>query len=165
MILNDNIIILIVVYTTWEVNIINKIQKKHMQIVDEQPDYKAAIKLAAKPLIDDNLIESPYVDAVLKAIKDLGPYICLADDFALPHARPSEHVKETSLSLLIIKKGVDLEGNRVKVMVFLAAKDSLSHQKVLQKLANFLMEPDNIQDLIKCNDVDEIDALLEERWN
>ena len=144
---------------------IDKILKRHMQIVDNQADYVSAIKLAAKPLIKDHLIEVPYVEAVLSAIKELGPYICLAEDFALPHARPSEHVKQTALSLLIIKKGVDLEGNRVKVMIFLAAKDATSHQAILQKLAYFLMEPENIQDLIQCDSVDAIDALLEERWN
>ncbi len=141
------------------------IDKDHMQIIDSASDYGEAIRTAAKPLERDGYITDTYIDEMIEALEEHGPYIVLAEEFALPHARPSEAVKETALSLLTVKNGVDVKGHFVRLFIVLAAKDSTSHNRLLQGLAEFLMEPKNIQDVIACNTTDEIDHILEERWN
>ncbi|MFP4078278.1 MAG: PTS sugar transporter subunit IIA [Candidatus Izemoplasmataceae bacterium] len=143
---------------------VKSIRPEHMQIVDTQASYEDAIRLASKPLLEDGYITEQYIDDMLQAIKDYGPYIVLADDFAMPHARPSEAVKKTGLSLLVVKDGVDLMDNHVKLFIVLAAKNSTDHTDVLGSLAEFLMEKTNIQDVIKSDSVEAIQKILNERW-
>ncbi len=140
------------------------IKKKHMQIVDSSESYEKAIALAAKPLVDEGYITENYINQMLESIEKFGTYIVLADEFALPHARPSEAVKKTSMSLLVVKEGVDLKGHDVKLFIVLAAKDSTTHTEVLQSLASFLMEKQNIKDVINAENVDDIESILEKRW-
>lgn len=140
------------------------IKKKHMRIIEKTEDYKEAIRIAAEPLEKDDYITDDYIQAMIDAIDEHGPYIVLADKFALPHARPSEAVKETGLSLMVVKEPVDLKGNDINLFVVLAAKDSTSHTELLKSLANFLMDKKNIEDVISCESTDEIKKILDERW-
>lgn len=142
----------------------NTIRPEHMKIVESQDSYEDAVRLAAKPLLDDGYITEQYIDDMLQALKDYGPYIVLADEFAMPHARPSEAVKETGLSLLVVKNGVDLMDNHVKLFIVLAAKDNNDHTEMLGSLAEFLMEKQNIKDVVSSDSVDSIQKILNERW-
>lgn len=142
----------------------NTIKPEHMQIVETQESYQDAIRLAAKPLLDDGYITEQYIEDMLQALKDYGPYIVLADEFAMPHARPSEAVKQTGLSLLVVKNGVDLMDNHVKLFIVLAAKDNNDHTEMLGSLAEFLMEKQNIKDVVSSDSVDSIQTILNERW-
>ncbi len=141
------------------------IPQSHMQIIENASNYEEAIQIASKPLLENDYITKDYIQAMIDSVEEHGPYIVLADDFALPHARPSEAVKKTGLSLLTVKDGVDLKGNTVKLFVVLAAKDSTSHNEALQSLAEFLMDKQNIQDVIACDRVQDIKKILDERWN
>ncbi|MFW5913873.1 MAG: PTS sugar transporter subunit IIA [Bacillota bacterium] len=143
---------------------VKSIKPEHMQIVESQESYEEAIRLASKPLLEDGYITEDYIDDMLQALKDYGPYIVLADEFAMPHARPSESVKKTGLSLLVVKDGVDLLDNHVKLFIVLAAKNSTDHTDVLGSLAEFLMEKKNIQDVINSDSVEDIQKILNERW-
>ncbi len=140
------------------------IPKHRLQIIDYTDDYKTAITKAAQPLLKDGYITEAYIDEMIDALEEFGPYIVLADEFALPHARPSESVKKTGLALLVIKDGVDVLGEKVHVMIVLAAKDKTAHLEMLQSLSEFLMEKQNIQDIKACSKVEDIDKLLEKRW-
>ena len=141
------------------------IPQSRIQIIQTSDDYKNAIRLAAMPLVNENYIQPDYIQAIFDSLERFGPYIILADDFALPHAQPSELVLETGLSLLVIKEGVDLLGQQIRLMIVLAAKNSTDHMDVLSGLAEFLMEPQNIQDVIHASSIHEIKQILDERWN
>lgn len=140
------------------------IKREHMQIIDSIDSYEAAITHAAQPLVDDGLITHEYIDQMLQSIEEHGTYIVLTDYFALPHARPSDAVKENALSLLVVREGVDLIGNDIRLFIVLAAKDSTTHMETLQSLAEFLMNKQNIYDVIEAKDTKTIEQILEERW-
>lgn len=140
------------------------IQRKHMQVVERVKDYKEAITHAALPLVNDDYISEAYIAQMIDSLETHGPYIVLADDFALPHARPSHAVKKTGLSLLVVGEGVDVLGHNVHVFIVLAAKDNTTHVALLGGLAEFLMEKENIQALKRCSTVEALDTTLQERW-
>ncbi|MFW6298547.1 MAG: PTS sugar transporter subunit IIA [Bacillota bacterium] len=143
---------------------VKSIKPEHMQIVESQDSYEDAIRLASEPLLKDGYITEKYIDDMLQALKDYGPYIVLADEFAMPHARPSESVKETGLSLLVVKEGVDLMDNHIKLFIVLAAKNTTDHSNVLGSLAEFLMDKENIQDVIESETIEDVQKILNERW-
>ncbi len=69
------------------------LQEPFLQLTDSADDWKSAVRLAAKPLLNYEYIEPSYVEAMIKSVEQLGPYIVIAPKVALPHARPKNKVK------------------------------------------------------------------------
>lgn len=125
--------------------------KDKIQIVDSIKDWKEALRVAAKPLLDAKNIESRYVDSIIENVNKNGPYIVLTDGVAMPHSRPEEGVIKQGMSLLKIKDGVDFYQTEKKVYLFftLAAKDSNSHQDAIADLADVLGDDDLLNKIIE----------------
>lgn len=120
-------------------------------------NWKEAIKLAAKPLLEDGSIEAIYIDNMIESLNEHGPYIVLADRFALPHASSKKGVNKLSMSLLVVEDEVDLLGKPVNIFMVLAATDNNSHIRALASLSEMLYDASNIDILITGNE----DSILE----
>ncbi|MFD1393589.1 PTS sugar transporter subunit IIA [Lacticaseibacillus jixianensis] len=116
------------------------IAKDDIQVVDSVTDWKNAVRLASKPLLKDHTITKEYVDNMIQSVEDNGPYMVIADYFALMHARPGEGVNNLGMSLLTTKRAFDLEGKPVKIVLVLAATDNKSHLASLQKVMSVFMD-------------------------
>ncbi len=56
-------------------------------------DWRSAIKLGTDMLIRSGAVEPRYHDAIIGSIEKMGPYIVIAPQFAMPHARPEDGVE------------------------------------------------------------------------
>ena len=131
-----------------------------IQIVQSFPDWKEAIRISAKPLLENDSIEERYIDAMISMCEQLDAYIVLADLFAMPHASPGSGAKKMDVALTIVKEPVDFMGKPVQVLLTLAAVDSNSHLELLQQVATTMGDPDKILQLIAANDANEILQIL-----
>ena len=127
------------------------ITKDRINIVQNVDSWQDAIKLASKPLLDDNSITQSYVDAMIESVNTHGPYIVLDDYFALPHASPSAGVNKLAMSLLIVREDVDLVGKPTNVFLVLSAVDTTTHLDALANLSDVLCERKNIEIFRKGN--------------
>ncbi|PFJ14886.1 PTS sugar transporter subunit IIA [Bacillus cereus] len=118
---------------------------EYIDVIDKVADWKTAVEIASQPLLKDNLITEQYIHNMIQSVKDNGPYMVLADYFALMHARPGEGVNEQSMSMLVTKEPVDLEGKEVKIFFVLAAKDNNSHLASLSQIMEIFLDPDKYQ--------------------
>lgn len=137
--------------------------RPHIQFVEKVGDWKEAIILASKPLLDEGYITSEYVQAMIHNVTTLGPYIVIAPGVALPHARPEHGVKKIGMSFLKIKNGClfsEKEEHRVYVLIVLAAIDNEMHLKALSQLTK-LLSKENMKTLFATNSVEEILELIE----
>lgn len=115
-------------------------------------DYKEAISIASKPLIEDKTITKDYVIEMYKALDKYGPYIVLADHFALPHATSKIGVNKIGMSLLVVENEVDLLGKPVNIFCVLATTDNKNHLKALAELSEILYDKNNIDFIIKASE-------------
>lgn len=92
-----------------------------------------AIRAAGSLLVASGRTTSEYTDQMLAAVEEFGPYIVIAPRIALAHARPSEAVLETGLSLAVLAEGVNFgsPNDPVRLVFGLAAKDHDGHISVL----------------------------------
>lgn len=134
--------------------------KSRMKNVDKVNNWEEAIKVASKPLLEEEIIEEKYIQAMINSVNENGPYIVLKDFFALPHAKAGEGVNEQGMSLLTLDEEVDLKGNSVKVFMVLAAADSNSHLEALSDLSTLLMD-DEIYEIFISGNLDKINEVLE----
>lgn len=131
------------------------IQKHHIQTIDHVSDWQEAIRLAALPLEADQYITHDYVDKMIQNVKDMGPYIVISNDIAIPHARPEDGVLKTAVALLKLKNRVQFAPNiAINTVLVLAGSSNGSHINILKDISTILSNKANYQKLIDTDDVD-----------
>jgi|SRR5699024_426210 len=123
-----------------------------------------AIREAGNLLLKEGMIDQSYIDAMLKAYKENGPYFVLAPHIAIPHARPEDGVNEASVSLLQLKTPVKFghqSNDPVQLIFGLGAASSDEHLTLLQKLTGLLNEGSHVDTLKNATHLEEIQKILE----
>ncbi|QUH31498.1 BglG family transcription antiterminator [Vallitalea guaymasensis] len=129
-------------------------------------NWEEAIMKAGEPLVRQGNVEQAYIDNMIQAVKDLGPYIVIMPGVAFAHARPDENVKSTCMSMITLEEPVNFgseQNDPVSIVFAFAAPNSNEHMVALQDLARFLSVEENIELLKNVNDKQTIlDKLLDE---
>ncbi|MDN6656677.1 MAG: PTS sugar transporter subunit IIA, partial [Staphylococcus simulans] len=107
--------------------------KDKIKVQDQVPDWSQAITEAAQPLLEQDYIETGYIDAMIDSVKEFGPYIVIAPEIAIAHARPEDNVNKVGLSLLKLNESINFaEDSHYASLIFvLSATDNTSHLNVL----------------------------------
>lgn len=72
----------------------------------EAEDAEQAIRAAGQLLVDSGAAEGSYVEAMVSAYRNNGPYIVIAPHIALPHAKAENGVREASVSFVRLRRPV-----------------------------------------------------------
>lgn len=143
--------------------------KEMIQLTDSVENWQEAIRLAAKPLLDEDAIDERYVEAMIENIQKIGPYIVMAPKVAIPHARPEDGVRKIGMSLLKIDCPVSfLEGDAekdVNLVFVIAAIDNEMHLKALSQLTELIEESSVIDQLLNAKSSENIIPFIEEYSN
>jgi PTS system ascorbate-specific IIA component len=125
-------------------------------------DREQAIRASGELLVSSGRVTSEYVEQMLAAVEEFGPYIVIAPGIALAHARPSEAVLETGLSLAVLAAPVEFGSHNdpVRLVFGLAALDHESHLGVLAALAERLGDEEFVNNLINAVTIGQLSALL-----
>jgi mannitol operon transcriptional antiterminator len=135
------------------------ITEKTVLLNAEAENWEDAIAVGGEILEKNGFIEHRYIDAMIKTVKEIGPYIVIAPGIAMPHARPDAGVKEIGMSLTTLKNPVKF-GNKdydpVKVVICLCAVDNTTHLKALSELVDIIQETNFINLLTNAKDTGEV---------
>lgn len=137
--------------------------KDNVFVIEKVKDWEESIKIAARPLIEQKNIEKRYVDSMIESINELGFYVVLAENIAMPHARPENGVLKTGVSFLKINEAVKYGDSDINLIFVLAAKDNNTHIDILQKLLEIFQDEDKIKKLIQEKDKNKLLNILEEK--
>ncbi|MDU5109851.1 MAG: PTS sugar transporter subunit IIA [Clostridium sp.] len=120
----------------------------------EVENWEEAVLAAGKVLLNNEKIEERYIEAMIETVKDMGPYIVMAQGIAMPHGRPDSGVKEIGIAVISLKNGVNFGSNDfdpVKLVFAICAKENKSHIGLLQDLSYILDNEELLQKLDDCN--------------
>ena len=134
-----------------------------IQLKDRVTNWEEAIKVASQPLVDQQSIRPDYVEAMITNVKELGPYIVIAPNIAIPHARPETGVEQLGMSFLRLEEPVyfsEKEKHRAQLIIVLAAIDNQTHLKALAQLTELLSNEGNVEKLIAANDQETVIKLI-----
>ncbi len=129
----------------------------------EAEDYRAAIKIGGELLIHAGKATDSFVDRMISAVEDLGPYMVIAPGIAIPHARPEDGALKVGLSLVTLDTPVNFgnpDNDPVNIIACLCSTDSESHLDALARLVALLGEQQNIDSILSAQDVSEVMALV-----
>ena len=124
-----------------------------VSVVDSVTDWKEAVELACKPLLEDGSITPDYLEAIYASTEKLGPYYVVAPHIAMPHARPEEGVKKNALSILVVNKGVEFhssENDPVRLVLLLAACDSNQHIELITSISEFFCHEEDVNKVMSA---------------
>ncbi|HAS8443067.1 TPA: PTS ascorbate-specific transporter subunit IIA [Vibrio vulnificus] len=116
------------------------IENNSIKLQAQASNWRDAIKIGTDMLIASGAIEPCYHDAIISSVEELGPYICIAPNLALPHARPENGVNRTAFALVTLETPIYFEGEDepVDVLVTLAGSSSDEHMEGLMEVTQVL---------------------------
>jgi len=128
--------------------------------------WREAIKVGTDMLEASGAVKPSYYKAIISSIENLGPYICIAPDFAMPHARPEDGVNRTAFALVTLAEPLDIEGEQVKVMITLAGSSSDEHMEGLMEVTQVLDDEDSdtgvdVEKLLACRSNEDVYAVID----
>lgn len=129
--------------------------KENIIIGTKLNNKEEAIRYTGKILVDNGYVDASYVDKMVEREHVATTYI--GNHVAIPHGTEDakEAVKETGLSVVITKEGVDFDGNTVNILIGIAGKGN-EHLDILSKIAIVCSEEANIKTLIEASSEQEI---------
>lgn len=139
------------------------LKKDNILFDAEAKDYEEAVRIAGGLLVKSGAAKDSYVDAMVEMARNYH-YIVLAPGVAMPHARPQSGALSNSLSIVKLRNGVNFghpEHDPVYIVLGLVALSENDHIDVMEALAAFLGEENNIQRLIHAKSREELLKILE----
>ena len=124
---------------------IKKLLENNIQILPQVDSWEEAIEIASHPLLEKGYIEPRYIDTMISKVSELGFYIVLSEDVAMPHSRPEDGVLKMGMSLLKLNTPAKFWNNNVQIVITLAAKDNESHIDALTNLVELLNDDEKIE--------------------
>ena len=126
-------------------------------------DWEDALRKGAQLLINSGGVESRYTEAMIKMVKDLGPFVVVAPGLALGHAGSDAGVYRTCFSLITLEKPVNFgvpENDPVDLIFSFAAPNKEEHMQALRDMALFCCENKNLEGIRKAKSPFEVMKLL-----
>lgn len=138
------------------------LKPENVQIMEKVEDWKDAIRVSLKALVDGGYVEERYVDNVIESTIHFGPYYVLTKDIALIHGRPEEGVLKKQLAVTLLREPVQFstDGYPVRLLIALAATDAESHSDVMKVLATVFMDESKIDEMVHADTKEQLYQLF-----
>jgi transcriptional antiterminator/mannitol/fructose-specific phosphotransferase system IIA component (Ntr-type) len=139
----------------WELG--ELIPREALNLNVECKNWQQAIRCCGQPLLEQGAITEQYVEAMIKAVLDYGPYMVIIPEIALAHAAPEKGVRRECLSLITLRQPLQFgEKNKewVRIVIVFGARNHQPEQ--LHRLVKILEQPGNIERIKEATAHDQI---------
>lgn len=129
----------------------------------EAEDWRAAVRLAGRALVESGAARAGYADEMIRMIEEHGPYVVIAPGLALAHARPGPAVLADGLAVVTLAEPVSFghpHNDPVSVVIGLAIERSDVHLASVAELANVFNDSSAIPALRDAKSIDEVIAIF-----
>ena len=133
------------------------LNKGHIMICREECDWKEAITMSCKPLLDDRSIDQNYIDSILYDQMHRGLSMFLADEIVLAHSAIENGVHKLDVAMTLFRYPVTfLNGQKARIIIALCAEDQTKHIRILKDVLNIFSKKKNIDHLISLQTTKEV---------
>lgn len=129
-------------------------------------DWETAVRLGGELLRAEGKVEATYIEGMVAAIKQLGPYVVIAPGIALPHAAIRMGVNAVGMSLIRLKNPVVFAaGDRdpVDLIFTFSTPDKISHVRALHQLGRMIADEAALSALRQAASADEVLEIVEKQ--
>ncbi|MCI1880693.1 MAG: PTS sugar transporter subunit IIA [Sporolactobacillus sp.] len=136
----------------------------HIQVVENMPDWKTAVRESFAPLTREQTVGANYIQKIIDLTEAKGTYMIIKELVMLAHAAPQDGVKKLSMSMLLLRHPVIIgpikQQKAVKLVIALAPTNRVSHVKALGQLLNLLNSDGLFHQLIQAESANDIQCIL-----
>ena len=68
------------------------LNKDNVKLKVNASDWEEAVRIGQGWLVEQGCAKQSYVDGIIASVKELGPYIVIADGIAMPHTRQNREL-------------------------------------------------------------------------
>ncbi|MCB5950479.1 BglG family transcription antiterminator [Enterococcus sp. BWT-B8] len=120
-------------------SLLELLPRQNIQIYDKALNFNEAIRLSAKPLLQNGSIETGYVEKILEGYNPEYPYFVIAPEVAIPHDGPENGVNKLGMSFLRVREPIPFSKElSVRIIVMIAPKDKKTHLNAVTTLYNLV---------------------------
>jgi len=133
-------------------------------IKEKVSDWREAIRIAGKLLVNEGFVVEDYVDQCLQAAVTMGPYYVLCPGVAISHARPGQAVKQLCLATVTLDPPVPFGhqyNDPVSILFMFGSLNKEAHLVLLKNLGRLLTNNDNLKRLAAADSFTDLYDLLE----
>ncbi|MBC7088760.1 MAG: PTS sugar transporter subunit IIA [Tissierellales bacterium] len=137
--------------------------KENIRLNVEVLDWKEAITKAGEILLNSGYINEKYINEMIEAVENLGPYIVISPHIALAHAKPSNNVYENGISMITLKNPVEFGheyNDPVDIVFALCSKSSENHLNFLKELTDIISNENIISIIRNADDPTELSNIF-----
>lgn len=140
-------------------NSIGKLLKRDtIQMIEKMTEWREAIWLAAKPLLEQKQIEELYVEKSIESVEEYGAYIVLGKGVALAHSKKEYGVQKDCLSLLVSKSGIWFPETEhaVHLLFVFASTGQEEHLDILKSIIQLGRNDEKLLEILNMNNPEEV---------
>lgn len=112
-----------------------------IQLNVQADDCESAIRKCAMPLLKYGKVNAQYIEQMVQNTKELGGYIVITKNVALPHARPIKGVNKMAISIATLEHPLEFGNDKndpVKYVFCLSAESGTEHLNAMAELVDLL---------------------------
>lgn len=140
-------------------------ENKSIRLNAEASTWQEAVKIGVDLLVEADVVEPRYYQAILDGVERFGPYFVIALGLAMPHGRPEEGVKKTGFALVTLKTPMVFnheDNDPVDILITLAAVDARAHQEDgIMQIVNLFEDEANFDRLRACRTEQDVLDLID----
>lgn len=140
------------------------LSKDLITFADGFSSWEEAIRVSSKGLVEGGYIEPSYVDAMIESVQTYGPYIVIAPNIAMPHARPEAGSNKVGFAVMLTKTPVafsDEPEHQARLFVTLSCVSADTHLKMIQALVEILGDDDKVNTILNATNSDELLSIFQ----
>lgn len=123
-------------------NLLELLTPERIELNVEVADWYTAIRKVGRLLVDDDCVEERYIESMIQAAEELGPYIVVAPGIAMPHSRPETGVILPCMAAITLRYPVHFgnkENDPVKLVLAFGAVDNNQHVEALEQIVTIFI--------------------------
>ena len=127
------------------------LSEQHVRFENKFNSWEQAIRTSAESLVSEGYMNETYREAMIDVVKEHGPYIVIAPNIAMPHARPEKGATKVGFSVMVVKEPVKFSDDPqfdARIFITLSCVDSKTHLEMMQALVEVLGEEENINKIL-----------------
>ncbi|MCJ8008587.1 PTS sugar transporter subunit IIA [Lederbergia wuyishanensis] len=118
------------------------------------------IRFAGNALVQAGYVNKSYIDAMIERDEMISTY--MGHGIAIPHGteEAKKDVIHSGITVIQVPEGVDFNGQKAYLIFGIAGKDG-AHLKMLSQIAVICSDSNNIEKMVRANNVKEIIRILD----
>jgi transcriptional antiterminator/mannitol/fructose-specific phosphotransferase system IIA component (Ntr-type) len=151
---------------TKNIGLMDILNERLVEIDVEVEDWKEAVQIAGNKLLDEGCIKQRYIDHMIEAVEEIGPYIVIYEGIAMPHARIQDGVNKLGISFVRLLNPVcfgNPDNDPVDLIFALCTIDKSSHIQAVTELGALCTDENVLKQLRAEENVEEILEIIRKK--